>query len=302
VPPARRKAALVLNDRAGALLGREGGIAALTDALIAADFDVIPVGPGNLPDRFSQARDCGAGLLVAGGGDGTIACAAQALSGSDCVLGILPAGTANLLAKDLGIPVGVTEDAILVLQAGAVRAIDVGCIDGHAFLCAVMFGSPARLGHHRELSRERGNGLTGWLRFGLAILRAARRHRAHHYDVIVDGQRHRLRTAALTVTVNALDDHATRLFGRTCLDGGQLYVYALRHRSVLALLRLAFNVLRGRVTGDASITVLQGKDLQISRRAGALRVLVDGEERLLQSPVHITLRPGALKVLAAGPA
>jgi diacylglycerol kinase family enzyme len=110
-----------------------------------------------------------------------------------------------------------------------------------------------------------------------------------------------MRTAALTVTVNALDNHATRLFGRTCLDGGELYVYALRHRSVFALLRLAINVLRGRVAEDASITVLRGKELQISRRAGSLRVLVDGEERLLQSPVHITLRPRGLKVLVAGP-
>jgi len=295
-----------LNDRAGALLGREGGVAALAaalaDGLAAADFDIVPVGPGALPHRFAEARDCAADLVVAGGGDGTIACAAQALCGLDGVLGILPAGTANLLAKDLGIPVGAPEGAIRILQAGAVRTIDVGFIEGHAFLCAVMFGSPARLGHHRELGRERGNGLNGWLRFGVAFLRAARRHQAHHYDVVVDGVRHRVHTAALTVTVNALDDHATRLFGRTCLDGGELFVYALRHRSVFALLHLAFNVLRGRVAEDASISVLRGKDLIISRRTGSLRVLVDGEERLLRSPVHITLMPRALRVVAAAQA
>jgi diacylglycerol kinase family enzyme len=289
----------VLNDRAGALLGREGGVAALTDALAAADFEIMPVGPGDLPSRLAEARDCGADLVVAGGGDGTIACAAQALCGSDGVLGILPAGTANLLARDLRIPVGAPEEAIRILQAGDIRTIDVGFIEGHAFLCAVMFGSPARLGHYRELGRERGNGLTGWLRLGRAFLRAARRHRAHHYDVTVDGVHNFLRTAALTVTVNALDDHATRMFGRICLDGGELYVYALRHRSVFALLRLAFNVLRGRVAEDASITVLRGKDLQVSRRTGSLRVLVDGEERLLKSPVHVTLKPRALRVMAA---
>jgi diacylglycerol kinase family enzyme len=296
------KAALVLNDRAGALLRNQSGGNELCASLQAAGFDIVPIAPGNLPDRLAQARDCGADLVVAGGGDGTVACAAQELAGSDQVLGILPAGTANLLAKDLGIPVGAPDEAIRIMQAGEVRAIDVGFIGEHAFLCAVMFGSPARLGHHRELGREHGNGVTGWLRLALAFLRAARRHRAHHYEINVDGVHHMLRTAALTVTVNALADHATRLFGRMCLDGGELCVYALRPRSVFALARLAANVLRGHVTEDAAITVLRGQELQISRRSGSLRVLVDGEERLLQSPVYITLMPRALKVMAARPA
>jgi diacylglycerol kinase family enzyme len=163
-----------------------------------------------------------------------------------------------------------------------------------------MLGTPARLGRHREIGRRLGNGIAAGLHFGRAFMRAAVRHRAITFHVTVDGVRHRLRTPALTVTVNALDDTSGRLFGRTRLDGGMLYLYAVRHRSIFALLRLAFRAARGHIAEDPAVTILHGEHVTISGPSRSLRVLIDGEEHLLRSPARVTLMNKALSVMAAG--
>ncbi len=288
-----------MNEKSGALLGQDGSAGTLTKNLANAGFDVMSPKPGALPDRIRQAHDHGADLIVVAGGDGTVACAAAVLANTGATLGIIPAGTANLLARDLGIPPDDQEAAIRILTTGHRRAIDAGEIEGHIFLCALMLGSPARLGHHREMGRRRGNGLAAWLHFGRAFLRATLRHRAITFHVTVDGTRHRLRTHALTLAVNALDDTSGRLFGRSHLDAGALWLYAVRPRSLFALFRLAFRAASGNIAEDPAVTILHGERVTIAGPTASLRVLIDGEEHLLPSPATVTLNKKALGVMAA---
>jgi diacylglycerol kinase family enzyme len=291
--------ALVLNEKSGALLGQDAIAGTLTKNLATAGFDITSPPQGDLPDRIRQAHAHGADLIVVAGGDGTVACAATVLANTGAALGIIPAGTANLLARDLGIPPDDHEAAIRILTDGHRRAIDVGDIEGQFFLCALMLGSPARLGHHREIGRRRGNGLAAWLHFGRAFLRATLRHRAITFHVTVDGTRHRLRTPALTIAVNALDDTSGRLFGRSRLDGGLLWLYAVRPRSAFALLRLGLRAASGRIAEDPTATILRGEHITIAGPTASLRVLIDGEEHLLPSPATMTLKKKALTVMAA---
>lgn len=285
-----------MNANAGGLLGADG--AELLPKELAAAFDVIADQPGDLPHRLACARDNGADLVVVAGGDGTLACAAAVLANTGIPLGIIPAGTANLLARDLGIPPRDRAAAIRILQEGSRREIDVGDIAGQTFLCAVMFGSPARLGHHRELGRKRGNGPAAWLHLARAAIRAARRHRALTFDVTVDGVAHRLRTPSLNVTVNPLDDRTGRLFARTRLEGGQLCLYAVQPRTLAGFLRVALNAARGRIAHDPAVVTLQGEQIEIAGRTASLRVLIDGEESLLANPVRIRIMNRALTVIA----
>jgi diacylglycerol kinase family enzyme len=293
-----RTVALVLNNKAAGLLDAQSDSETLADLLRAAEFDIVPIPPGALPYRLERARASGADLVAIAGGDGTIACAAQVLLSGGAPLGIIPAGTMNLLAKDLGIPAGDPQAAVGILRDGVPRAIDTGDMNGHVFLCAAMFGAPARIGHHREEGRRRGNGFAGWLYFVRASLRSIMRHRPLHLRITLDDFTHTVQTSSLTVTVNAVTDATSQMFGRTSLDGGILCVYIVRHRSILDLLRLAFNMLRGRIATDRSITLLQGKTVQIDTKSAALRVLLDGEEHLLRTPLRGAIMPGALSVIA----
>jgi diacylglycerol kinase family enzyme len=297
--------AIVLNAHAGALLGREDAAAEVQRAFESAGASVrmIPPEAGTLPERIALALASGAARLVVAGGDGTIACAAQALAGADGpALGIMPSGTMNLLANDLRIPVGDAPAAIRALMDGTVRAIDVGELsgaegDGHVFACASMLGTPVRLGRHREAGRHAGNGWRAWLNFARASLRAWRRNRSQRLTLICDGRRMKIRSPSVTVTVNPLDDASGRRFGRSCLDGGALCLYIVRPNTPWRLLRVLVHALTTGTLTDRGIDTLHVQDLVIESRQAALHVLVDGEMRLLPPPLHYRVRPCALHVI-----
>ena len=116
----------------------------MAEAGLEAEF--IAQDAGSLPDRVALAAKSGAEAVIVAGGDGTVACAGHALAGSDIPLGVLPYGTMNLLAKDLGLPIGDLPAALKAIAAGAIRTIDVGEVNGQSFLCASMLGLPVQLG------------------------------------------------------------------------------------------------------------------------------------------------------------
>jgi YegS/Rv2252/BmrU family lipid kinase len=126
--------------------GSRRGAAALdrvTALLAAAGYDDVrayPVLEGtDLPARIDQALAAGPDLLIAGGGDGTIGCAAGRVAGTEVTLGVLPLGTANDFARTLEIPGGV-DRAVAALVSGRVVDVDLGLVDGRAYLNVASIG------------------------------------------------------------------------------------------------------------------------------------------------------------------
>jgi diacylglycerol kinase family enzyme len=289
-----RRLSLVLNEKAGAMLGA-AEMPDLAARLASGGALIRTIPPGALPDRLRAAM-ADADVVVVAGGDGTVACAASVLAGSGLTLGIVPGGTMNMLAKDLALPIGDPVAAIDVILAGQTRLIDVGMAGGEVFLCACMLGAPARMGRHRERARLDGP-WRQWLKIGRAAWRVLSHPHTPRLNLTVDGVTYRLRTPSLTVTVNAVDDVEGRLFARPVLDGGKLCAYAVRRPAARDLIRVFLRLAWGRPRDDA-LLVLQGTRIRVSGTGASLRLLVDGEERLLASPLDFTLAPGALRVLA----
>src|SRR5688572_11787115 len=104
------------------------------------------------PKRVREALDAGAELVVVWGGDGMVQRCADALAGSGTPVAIIPAGTANLLAHNLGIPQDLGE-AVRIAFHGARRVIDLGRVNGEHF--AVMAG----VGFDADMIRDAGHGL-----------------------------------------------------------------------------------------------------------------------------------------------
>jgi diacylglycerol kinase family enzyme len=301
--PVRRAVAVVLNGAAGALVDRGDQGDSLREQFAAAGLDAqfIPQDAGTLPERVRLARRSGAWAVVAAGGDGTIACTAQELAGTDIPMAILPFGTMNLLARDLGLPIGDTAAAIRMVAEGAVRRIDVGEVNGQVFLCASMLGLPARLARYRESERGRST-LHLWTRMARAAIRALARG-GHRLRVAVrlEQEMLRLRTTSLTITVNPLEDGTGRTFGRLSLDGGELAVYDIGRLGVGGLLRLALRLLTGHWHRDALVHVRRTRRLAVASGRTALRVMNDGEVRLLRPPLRYRVRPRALLVVTPPP-
>src|SRR5436189_2777761 len=131
------KIRVIVNRHGGTLkAGGEDAEAKINAAFEKAgvDADVRMTDPDDIFDALSEgARAPGLDALVAGGGDGTLSCAAGHLADSGRPLGILPLGTLNHLARDAGIPAGLGE-AAAVIAAGHMQAIDLAEVNGRIFV------------------------------------------------------------------------------------------------------------------------------------------------------------------------
>jgi diacylglycerol kinase family enzyme len=130
-------------------------------------------GPGDARRLAAEAAARGVDCVVAAGGDGTIAEVAAGLAGSDTALGILPFGTANVLALELGLPRD-AEGAARVIAEGSTRQIHPGSADGQVFVQMLGAGFDAAVVHHlpHGLKRRIGKGAYVW-QSGLELLRPA---------------------------------------------------------------------------------------------------------------------------------
>ena len=293
------RVAVVINARAGGLLGRENAAEEVAAHLAAAGLDpvIIPEHPGaDLLTRLDRAVAEGADAVIIGGGDGSIAAAAQRLAGTGTALGILPCGTMNLLAKDLRIPLEL-EAAAETLARGTVRAIDVAEVNGHVFLCNSVIGLPAALGRHREKHRGAGGPLA-WLRIGVAALRGFWRYRPLRLTVEMPGAPTRtLRLRALAVANNAYAEAPGMLFTRERLDRGELVLYLAHRFGAWWAVRMLLGMALGDWRGNADLDERRMTRVTIGSGRGALRVMNDGEGVLLMPPLRYAIRPQALKVI-----
>jgi diacylglycerol kinase family enzyme len=293
------RVAVVMNARAGALVAKpDDGSTALAALFEAAGLQAhfIDEGAGALPARIAAALAGQPDAVIVAGGDGTIACAAQVMHGSDIPLGILPCGTVNLLAKDLHLPIGDIAAAIALLSRAQRRAIDVAEVNGHLFLCAVMLGLPTHLGRHRE--NARGATLKFLRRIPFATLRNIVRPHTLSGELNVGGAKFRIRAPAATITVNPMDEATGLRFARRQLDGGTLVFYEVRAGGIWGWARFAGRVLTRRWRRDPDLREWSAPRMRLDRRdRPAMHVMVDGEIRLLEPPLDFVCHPGALTVL-----
>lgn len=290
---------VVMNSSSGGLLGRENAAEEVAEHLRVVGLDARIIGDADAPDlmaRLDLAIAAKPDAVIVGGGDGTICAAAQRLAGTDIALGILPLGTMNMLAKDLGIPLEM-DAAAETLGRGHVRAIDVAEVNGRVFLCNSVLGLPTALGRHRE--RHRGEtGLLSRARLLVAAFRTTLRHMPLHLRVAVGDEPPRsIRTRALVVANNAYDEGFGQVFTRTRLDRGELLLYRARDFGVWwgikMLAAMALGAWRRRPELDERAT----DRVTIHSRRPTLRVMSDGEAALLTPPLVYRIRPHALRVI-----
>jgi diacylglycerol kinase family enzyme len=234
-------------------------------------------------------------LLVAGG-DGTVRAVAERMLGADVPLGILPAGTMNVLARDLGLPNDL-ERAVDALLAAPVGRIDVATVNDVPFLCSSTLAVMPHLGRLRE--RARGQpGLHSVRLLGRA-LRLVRRYPRMRLTIVVDQQAYQVRTRAVVVSCNPLAAGPPPMPGRDRLDAGRLAVYVTRDRTNWDLLTVATKLFHGSWQQDKRIRTYEGVTVEVrSSELALMSVMSDGELAQLSMPLRYEIKPRALAVLA----
>jgi diacylglycerol kinase family enzyme len=234
------------------------------------------------------------GVLAVAGGDGTVNAVASACRKLRRPLGILPAGTFNYVARNLGLPVDMAEGA-RVIAAGHAEPIPVGEINGRLFLNNAGLGLYSHMIEERELAKRRfGRHRIVAFLSGLKILTEP--HPLYHIHISADGREITLKTTTLIFGVNALQLANYNVEAAKFVEKGQLAVLSLRLDSRLDIARAAWAALHGKMEAAQNVDATGATAVRVTTRRRALKVAIDGEIVVLRPPLEVRLVRDALQV------
>ncbi len=297
------KASVFLNAAAGLRPGPIQAEAARVRELfssVGVDAEVRPV-PG--PDLLAAAREAAASeadVVVMGGGDGTMSAGAGGLAGTGKPMGLLPLGTLNHFARDLGIP-SELEAAVRNVAEGVVREVDVGEANERVFVNNSSLGLYPAAVLLRDAWMERQS-MHKWLAMGRAALATLREFPVVRLTLRLQEGGVNLTTPMVFIGNNRYDTKLFSLGQRPALDGGELWVYLARDAGRFRFVRLALRALIGRLDDSRDFQGMGLEDMVVEDRRRSLRVAFDGEVCHLAPPLRYRIRPRALRVIVPRPA
>lgn len=269
--------------------------AALAAAGIEADLQTTG-DAGELTARVREAVAGGAPILAVAGGDGSQSAAAGVLAGTGTALAVLPTGTLNHFARDLGLPVDDLDAVARIIAAGRTARIDVGDLEGRVFLNNSSLGLYPRIVDLRREEEEEGRGRRLALLWATARV-VLRRHPHLHVAVEVEGERLERKTHLVFVGNNEYAVEARRLGRRDRLDAGCLSVYVARRSGRWPLVRVAVLGLLGRLPQTPELETWRTDAVTVETRRHSVRVARDGEVERMEPPLRYRIRARELEVV-----
>ena len=255
-----------------------------------------PTGDKDITAVAREAAQSSEQIIVAAGGDGTISAVASELAGTGKILGVLPIGTLNHFAKDLGIPLEL-EAAVRTLKEENTAAVDAAEVNGRIFINNSSLGIYPQIVSRREEQQERlARGK--WPAFLWATVQAFRRFPFLDLRVTFEGRQLSRNTAFLFVGNNEYEIAGFKLGSRACLNAGRLGLYFSHGTGRLGLIRLALHALFGRVDQAKDFEAFCVAEARIETGHRRLLVACDGEVEWMETPLNYRIRPGVLRVLA----
>lgn len=245
--------------------------------------------------RAKNSMERGDKLLIVGGGDGTIGAAASALVGTDTVLGILPLGTLNHFARDLGIPFELQRAADVIANRNE-RRVDVAEMNGHLFINNSAIGLYPLMVIDRDLQRRRF-GRSKRLAMVIASLRTLARFGHQRLSLTLNQEKARVDTPLLFVGNNAYRLDIGAPGRRESLDGGELSVFVLRKKTRRGFIGASLRALFDRIRSDDMVQLEHVQSLKVDSRRSALAVALDGEVVRETPPLEYRIRKKALRVI-----
>ena len=275
---------------------KSGTADAAREALGAdGSFDVHEVEPDAIAETVRDLVTKGATRVLVAGGDGTIATAASALMESPAELGVLPGGTLNHFARDLGISTDAAE-AVALVRTGTCRGVDVGMVNGRIFLNTSSVGAYVRFVRVREqLERRFGYRIASFF----AAIRILFQLDLLGVQLEVDGKSRLYRTPLVFIGVGERELQLPTLGNRVPQGKRGLHVMVVRGRSSARLLAIGLAAVARGVkhvsrTPEFDSFLVDRCTIDVRR---AVTVAVDGELVRLQPPLQFELRRDALRVV-----
>jgi YegS/Rv2252/BmrU family lipid kinase len=245
----------------------------------------------DLQSAISHCKTLGVRSLFVGGGDGTQSLAAQELAHTDVRLGVIPLGTGNALARDLGIP----NDAVAAVQAllkGEPYEIDLGSADSKIFVNVATLGMTASV--VRALNKESKKRF-GKMAYLFPAIRALVTMRPFWVDVRTADAAYSGKAVQFVCGCGVYHAGPFRISSQACQSNGKLSIYVLPSQGRGSVIKFAYHLLLRRQADVAGVWSIEAEKASIESKP-IKSVVVDGELKG-RTPLEVKVLPGALRVL-----
>lgn len=292
MPSHRGKRVLLLHN---AKARRGGGALEPARARLESGGLAVTLEPfENLPEiarditRLQESSDA----VVVCGGDGSISAAAPSVMESGLPLGIIPAGTANDLARTLSIPLDFAAAADLIV-AGHSRLVDVGMVNGHAFFNVASIGLSSELAQKLDPETKKRFGRVGYAVAALRVLSSGRRFQGR---IVEKGNSTQVKTYQIAVGNGRLYGGGNVVAESAAIDDGRLDLYSLEMPNLwkMVLMARAFRVGTHGAWKEVRTARCVEFDIETLR---PMAVNTDGEI-VTSTPAHFRVLPAAVRVFA----
>ena len=243
---------------------------------------------------IETAVAAGCAMVIAAGGDGTVSLVANSLVGKAVPLGILPAGSANVMALELGIPSTIPEAAALLVAEHHQRELDVMQLADHYFILQIGVGLDSLM--IKDTDREAKRRLGRW-----AYMQTLARHmlgfESQRYTIAVDGRRMRLRAAqVLIANAGTLGAKPLSWGEHIHPNDGHLDLCIVKVRTLMDYPRVLYQFATGRRNTNANIQYMRIEKSVTLASDHPLPVQADGEI-IGTTPIRVLVVPKGIKVI-----
>ncbi|WP_316764442.1 diacylglycerol kinase family lipid kinase [Pedobacter aquatilis] len=229
-------------------------------------------------------------IIVAAGGDGTINEVASKVLEHKKILGILPLGSGNGLARFLNIPQNLKE-AILLINQLKTDVIDSAYFNNKSFFNLAGMGFDAHLS--AAFSKDKKRGLTGYIKLSL---KEVFNYKDELYILNIDGVEYKRKAFAITVANSSQYGNNVYIAPNASVKDGLLDVCIIKPFSLLKLPVLSYVMLKGTAETSDMIEIIKGKNIKISRAQDG-PVHVDGEPLKMGKELEAKINPLSLEVI-----
>ena len=248
---------------------------------------------------LAQAKRGDIDAVIVGGGDGSVRTVAGVLADTGVPSGVLPLGTLNHFAKDLGIPLKV-EDAAATVVAGHTRLVDIAEVNGKIFINNSSIGIYPYMVLDRERRRSHHK-LDKWMAMLQAAFRAVKQFPRRRLAISGEGWTRPYRTPCLLIGNNEYSVDLFTLGRRHHLDRGELAVYVVKQRRPFGFFWMICRMCFGHVSQGRDMESFRLKEVLVRSETSRLPVALDGEVEMMHPPLHYRSQPGALRVIVPSP-
>ena len=246
----------------------------------------------DVPARVREAVAAGAELVIAIGGDGTVSQVGEGVAGGSVPLAVIPTGTANVFAREMGIPLAL-EAACALLAGFRVRAVDGMVCGDHLYLLHLGVGLSSLMIRDTDRAAKRRFGRLAYVWTALRTLSGLQPHR---FEIVVDGVHHRMHAKQVFIANSGIwGIEAVRLGDHVVPDDGVIDLCILNGRTLLDFVGIGWDFFTGQHHRNRRIRYLAARtSIELDCRP---RLPVQGDgEIICHTPIRLTIKPGAVQV------